>query len=248
MLLLYWEQIPEEHKSDAVLCFEIIRWTMGQDWLRKHFDPDQKGSGVFKVGFGETNEEKAKNFKLVDFCECLVNLRYVDGIHHCVDRLKEAKDSAAVEAGYAELHIAKMLYINEWPFRLIKPQNKRGDDYDLEIICYNQTRCGDTKCKLESTELSTATVAKTLKNSRDQLPVDGPGVLFIKIPQQWTVMPDWQKIVGQGAVEFFSRGTQRVASVVFYLEPLHFKDGWLMQGHERLEVANPRMRWCELFD
>jgi hypothetical protein len=251
MLLAYWEQkVPDEHKNDAVLCFEIIRWVMGPDWLLRHFDPEQRGDGVFKISWGETDEEKARSFRLVDFCECLVNLRYVENIHNCINRLKEAKDKVAAEAGYAELHIAKMLYINEWPFRIIKPCGKRGDDYDLEIICHNQTRCGETKCKLESTEMSARTVFKTLKNHRDQLPEDGPGVFFIKVPQQWTMAPslDWREVATEGALEFFSLGTERVASVVFYVEPLHYKDGWLSQTHQRLEVANARMRWCKLFE
>lgn len=249
MLLAYWQQnVPDEHKTDAVICFEIIRYVMGAEWLQKHFDPQQKEDGVFKVSFGRTDEEIAKNFRLVDFCECLINLRFVEGVHECIARLKEAKDTDAAEAGYAELHIAKMLYVNEWPFRIIKPRGKRGDDYDLEIICHNQTRCGDTKCKLKSTGLSSATIKNQLKNSRDQLPPNGPGVFFIKIPQKWMANPDWQRIAGEGALDFFNSGTQRVASVVFYLEPLHFKDGWLAQGHQCLEVKNERHNFCNFFD
>lgn len=245
MLLAYWQAIPDQHKTDAVICFEIIRFVMGRNWLVKHFNPEQEGDGVFKVSFGRTDEDIAKTFRLVDFAECLINLRYVEGIHDCVARLREAENP---EAGYAELHIAKMLFINEWPFRIVKPHGKRGDDYDLEIICHNQTRCGDTKCKLKSTDLSSKTIENTLKQSRDQLPSNGPGVFFIKIPQRWMTNEDWQRIVWQGAQNFFSRGTTRVASVVFYVEPLHFKDSWLAQSHFNLEVQNHRHPSFEQLD
>jgi hypothetical protein len=141
-----------------------------------------------------------------------------------------------------------MLFINRWAFRFVTPQGKRGNDYDLEIISHNQLRCGDTKCKLESTELSSATITNTLKNSRTQLPPDGPGVFFVKIPQKWMEHPDWQKITGQGAIDFFATGTQRVASTFFYVEPLHYRDGYLSQGHLYLEIMNQRHKLNRLFD
>jgi len=241
-LIALWKLIPEEHRSDFTLCFGIIRETMGFEWLRKHFDPDQ-GSGFFKIASGTTEADAIRNYRVIDLAECLINLKDIEGIRECLSRMKEAENP---EASYAELHIAKMLYINSWPFRIIEPRNKRGDDYDLEISCHNHTRCGDTKCKLESTELSSATIEKTLSNSRDQLPPDGPGVFFIKIPQKWMVNPDWQSMTGQGAVDFLARGTQRVASVVFYVEPLSYRDGHLGQGHLRLE--NPRHRLAKRFD
>lgn len=240
MLLAYWEQMPSEHKNDAGICFEILRFVLGPDWVRKHFDPNQKGDGVFKISFGNTAEEIAKNYRLMDLAECLINLRYVDGIHNCVARFKEANDAPAAEAGYAELHIAKMLYVNEWPFRIIKPRNKKGDDYDLQIISGHHVRCGDTKCKLETTELSSATIEQTLNKGREQLPRHGAGVFFVKIPQTWMNNPDWQRITGQGAVDFFKHGTTRVVSIAFYVEPLFFRGGMLAQGHLMLEVENKR--------
>ena len=240
-----WNQLPEEHRSDFIVCFALIRESMGVEWLTRHFDPDLKRPSVFKIGHGTSEEEATRNYRAIDLAECIINLKDIEGIQECLSRIKEAENP---EAGYAELHIAKMLYINEWPFRFVTPRGKRGDDYDLEIVCYNQQRCGDTKCKLESTELSSSTITSTLKNSRDQLPPDGPGVFFIKIPQRWMANPDWQRITGKGAVDFFETGTQRVASVVFYVEPLQYQSGWLRQGHLYLEIMNPRHRLSRLYD
>lgn len=245
LLINIWRRIPAEYRSDFTLSFEIIRHYMGVDWLRKHFDPTQKKEGHFKLAFGTGEEEATRNYRAIDLAECLINLRNIEGVDECLTRIKEAENP---EAGYAELHIARMLYINSWPFRMVKPRGKRGDDYDLEIICHNQTRCGDIKCKLESTELSSSTIEKTLKNNRDQLPPDGPGVFFLEIPQVWMSNPGWQKITGQGAMDFFARGTQRVASVVFYVEPLSYRDGKIGQGHLRLELMNPRHRLAKAFN
>jgi len=240
-----WKQIPEQQRTDFTLCFSLIEHSMGLDWLRKHFDPDQRGSGIFKIGFGASEDDATRNYRVIDLAECLINLKDVEGIQECLTRMREAENP---EPQYAELHIAKMLYINSWPLRFIKPRGRKGDDYDLEIICHNQVRCGDTKCKLESTEISASTITRALKKGREQLPADGPGVLFVKIPQSWMDNPDWQRITGQGAMGFFAMGTQRVASVVFYVEPLAFRDGWLSQGHLRLELINSRHKLSKHFD
>jgi hypothetical protein len=182
---------------------------MGVEWLKKHFDPDLKKHSIFKISFGNSEEEAARNYRVIDLAELMINLKDIEGVQECLSRMREAENP---EAALAELHIAKMLYINHWPIRFVKPLGKRGNDYDLEIICHNKTRCGDTKCKIESTDLSSETITRTLKNGRTQLPRDGPGVFFVKLPQIWMNHPHWQRITGQGAEEFFAMGTQRVAS------------------------------------
>jgi hypothetical protein len=161
-VLNLWNQLPEAQRSDFVISFEIIKEAMGIEWLRKHFDPDLTRPSIFKLGTRISEEEATRNYRGIDLAECIINLKDIDGIHECLSRMREAENP---ESGLAELHIGKMLYINRWPFRFIKPQGKRGNDYDLEIICHNQARCGDAKCKLESTELSSDTITTTLKNS-----------------------------------------------------------------------------------
>jgi len=244
-ILALWNQLPAAHRSDFTICFSIIREAMGVDWLTKHFDPETKKSGVFKLGPGISEEEITQNYRAIDLAECIINLKDIQGVGECLARLREAHNP---EAGYAELHIGKMLYINQWPFRFVKPQGKRGNDYDLEIEFYEQKRCGDAKCKVESTDISSETVTQTLKNSRTQLPPDGPGVFFMKIPQKWMGNPEWQRITVEGALDFFAMGTKRVLSVVFYVEPLHYKDGFLAQGHLYHEVLNPRHKFSGHLD
>ncbi len=240
-----WKQIPADRRSDFTISFEIIRGFMGGDYLVKHFNPDQPKNNFFKISFGTTEEEATRNYRVIDFAEVLINLKDVEGFGECVARMREAESP---EPGMAELHIAKMLYINRWPFKFIKPQGKLGNDYDMEIIAHNQTMCADTKCKIEATDISSNTITSTLKTGRTQLPPDGPGVFFVKIPQKWMQNPNWKAITTQGARDFFAMGTQRVVSVVFYLEPLSFRDGYLGQGHLFKEIINPRHKLGAAFD
>jgi hypothetical protein len=114
-----WNKIPEEHRNDFTLCLSIIRETMGLKWLEKHFDPGLERASIFKIGGGTSEEEAARNYRVIDLAECMINLKDVEGISECLSRMREAQNP---EARYAELHIGKMLYINQWPFRFVKPQ------------------------------------------------------------------------------------------------------------------------------
>lgn len=105
-LIALWNQIPEEYRSDFTLCFDIIRESMGVDWLRKHFDPDQKETGVFKISYGTTEEEATRNYRVIDLAECLINLKDVEGIQECLSRMREAENP---EASYAELYQLRLI-------------------------------------------------------------------------------------------------------------------------------------------
>ena len=95
-----------------------------------------------------------------------------------------------------------MLYANEWQFRFVLPQGRRGDNYDLQIRYNNQLVCADVKCKIDSPVPDPNTITNTLKSSRTQLPDHKPGVFFIKIPQRWMEHRGWQKATVQGATDF----------------------------------------------
>jgi hypothetical protein len=236
-IVALWEQLPADKRSDFTISFEIIRGFMGLNYLKKHFDPDLPKESFFKISYGTSEKEATKNYRVIDFAEVLINLRDIEGFDQCITRMREADNP---ESGLAELHIAKMLYVNRWPFKFVKPRGNRGNDYDMEISRNNLTMCADTKCKIETTDLSSKTITSTLENGRTQLPPGGPGVFLVKIPQKWMENPDWEQITVQGARDFFAMGTQRVVSVVFYMESLHYQDGWLGQGHLFKEIINPR--------
>jgi hypothetical protein len=87
-------------------------------------------------------------------------------------------------------------------------------------------------------------------------PKDGPGVFFVKLPQEWMNHQGWQRATVQGARDFFAEGTGRISSVVFYLEPIELldfvaEDGRhyvAQQGHYFREEANPKRRYGKDLD
>lgn len=78
----------------------------------------------------------------------------------CWDRLKTHDP----EPYLAELRVGRILYINDANFRFVAPTGERGVDYDLEIIYPDGTIvCAETKCKIEGTDASAATINNALK-------------------------------------------------------------------------------------
>jgi hypothetical protein len=246
-LIALWRESPPELRdtlADLCVSFGIIRSFLGADYLVRHFGPNAKG--FFKLTpANATNEEAARNYRIIDLAELLFNLQHIPGFADCAIRMKAA---ANPEPSYAELHIARMLYVNDWPFRFVVPKGKKGEDYDFEINYYNNRVCADAKCKIETTELSASTITRTLTRSRTQLPADRPGVFFVKVPQNWIETREGQQTTIDGVQDFFAQSSGRIVSVALYGEALYFNNGVLQQSLARYEIANPKRRFGSELD
>jgi hypothetical protein len=164
--------------------------------------------------------------------ELLFNLQHIEGFDTCIEKMKTEK---SVESGFAELDLGRMLFINGHKFRFVKPEGKRGDNYDAEIKFKGWTICADAKCKFEGNELSKNIILNELKNSRDQLPSNKPGIFFIKIPPAWTTKYLYEQLLVEAAKEFM-RPTGRIVSVKYYIAPYEVRGEHLAQRHAFKEV------------
>ncbi|HXQ51853.1 MAG TPA: hypothetical protein VN802_12215 [Stellaceae bacterium] len=235
--------------ATIVISIRVIQHFLGDPWIAKNLSPFLNKPGFMRITFGQTAADEIRGIRIVDLAELLLNLQDIEGFDPLVERLK----TADLEPAIAELHVGRILYINDVTFRFISPQGKKGDDYDLKITYSDGTVvCGETKCKIESTDLGDGkTVANALQQARGQLPSDKPGIIFLKFPQQWLEREARKKsaaILGRTAIEFFvgtdrRPGTKRVVSVKYYAEPMSYADGYAKHGHEYLEVSNPHNRF-----
>lgn len=214
----------------------VIRNFLGGDWVRDHiligasdYLALQDTDGVFEF----------KAIRVIEFGELLLNLQNLHGFDAYIQRLKPLRDT---ESSVAELHIAKMLWINDWDVRLVDPSGvEGGDNFDLEWPMNDCIVAADTKCKIDGEKINGKAITGTLIKYRGQLPADRPGIFFIKIPQQWLEVEDHATITGQAAMDFFNTNTQRVVSVVYYSEPISYNAGTIRQDHRFKEVQNPKV-------
>ena len=116
-------------------CDLVIKVYLGYEWLLKHCGDDSKTPGLLTIG-GSIFEQNLARVRVVDLAETLFNLCHIRGFHDCVERMKTAENP---EPSLAELHIGKMLYVNDWPFRFVAPQGNRGDNFDLQIQVHEST-------------------------------------------------------------------------------------------------------------
>lgn len=245
-LIRTWRGFPEGFRNDSLLAVAVLKYALGEDWLERHVSPHARQQGVLTIRKEESEDAEIAKMRMVELSESLFNLRHIYGLSGCLERMKKAPNP---EPYIAEIHIAKMLYANDWPFSFITPQGKEGRDYDFEIDCYGHILCGDAKCKIEETPLSAKTITQTLNRARKQIPSNAPGIFFVKFPQSWTNEPHWQVTTIQGATDFFAQGTGRIVSVVFYVETYHLVGGQLAaQMQLRHEVLNPRRRYGKDID
>ena len=236
---------PDEVRTNrAVRAFTlglgIARYWLGLDWIEKHVNPEDPAPGFIRLELLDTDKSHIQTYRVADLGELLYNLQHVPGFD---ERVEEIRTADFPEPSIAELHVARILFVNDWEFRFIPRRGTRGADYDLEVDGTSGLICADVKCKIEATELSAKTIENTLRELRNQLPKDRPGVFFVKIPQHWTEQKDFAVTTGTAANAFFASGTGRVVSVIFYAEPLVFSGDTLFHGHVFKEVPNPRHRF-----
>jgi len=203
-----------------------------------------------RLRLDQTVEAEIQAARLWDLAELLINLQHIDGFDELIERMKTAE----AESSLAELHVGRLLYINDAQFKFVVPKmKKKGEDYDLEITYPDGlVVCGETKCKIESTQLTAKTIENALRAARGQLPEDKPGIVFLKFPQQWfegDQKSSAERLMVETAIAFF-RGeppriprTTRVVSVKYYVEPLSWANGIVGQGHLFKEVSNPHNKF-----
>jgi hypothetical protein len=209
----------------------------GQEWVDEHVSPERTTAGFLRVPLGEGADTQISALKLVDFAELLRNLQDIPGFDACIDRMQHG----VIESTFAELDLGRMLYCSNVDFSFVKPQQKKGLDYDVEItLSDGMVVCADAKCKVE--DFSAETVRYSLEKARTQFPKDRLSIIFMKVPYRWFAEP----ILGISLIniaEKFLRGTGRIVSVKFYFSDIGYRDKALRHDHAFKEISNPNNRF-----
>jgi hypothetical protein len=208
---------PQEVRDlTFTLAITVIRHFFGEQWCEDHIIQDATNSrsdGFMRLNFTPGYEGEKKTSRLRDFAETLFNLQRVEGFD---DRVQDMR-TAEVEAAFAEFDFARSLYIHDIAFKFVKPSGVKGQDYDFEIeYADGRAACADAKCRVEGTDMRAETVRNSLTKARtNNLPPDKPGVIFVKVPQQWLEDEGVHRGISS-VVEGFLRNTERIVSVVIH--------------------------------
>lgn len=190
-------------------------------------------------------QRELKSNRVYDLAELLFNLQLIENFDHCARRLSTG-DAEQIEATYAELQFAKLLYSHEIPFRFVDSTTAaKGEGYDFELILPpHPVVCADAKAKMDATLIDPPSIRNSFNKARTRnLPKDKPGIIFMKVPQHWFGTPDMAAQLDKVAADFL-RNTQRVVSIKFYVSHYSFQPGWTLHQHAYREITNPRTRFA----
>lgn len=233
-----WRQ---QNLVDFLVSKAVVNHYMGEEWLERYVSPFEERPSYFRIGIldGQTMS-LTDSFKLVDLAELLFNLQHVPGFDHCVQRMRDGGD---LEGSFAELETARLIYINDWPFRFVEPIGGRHTDYDFEITFRDGfTVCADAKCKIERTPLSENTIVNTLRKARSQLPDDRPGLPIVKFPASWIAHADLRNMFNQASAEVF-RSSGRLVGVSYCSVSIAYENSAVAQTHYFHDVPNHNNRF-----
>jgi hypothetical protein len=174
----------------------------------------------------------------LEFAETLLNLQNITGFEIVLEEFFNGK----IEAAYAEVEIARMLAMFGWKFHFVSPIGGARQNYDLEIFYPDGYKvCAETEAKLEATAPRPKSILRSIHHSREQLPDDEPGVIFIKVPERWvldTQLADRIKNVANG----YLNQSEHIRSIKCYSPITIFTSERTTRRHLYIEVSNPRFQ------
>jgi hypothetical protein len=220
--------------SFALAC-GVLRNFLGENWIDRHFAPEGK-KGFLTIDESTPQTRDVKGFRLIDLAEVLFNVQDAPGFDECILKMRHGD----IEGTFAELDFARMLCLNQVPFRFVVPQGTKKSDYDFQILYPNDLiACADAKCKIETSEFNENALRNILKEARAQLPNELPGIVFVKVPGRWVADPSFVNASVAIAKRFLG-GVRRIVSVKYYSSPLVLKDGVMLHTHAYKEISNPK--------
>jgi len=241
---------PAEVRADAnrqtfTLAASILRHFLGHQWYMDHIVQDAENSrpaGFLRLDFSSDFERERKTARFLDFAEMLFNLQHVAGFDDRVDQMRTGQ----IEATFAEFDFARFLHLHDIAFRFVETSRVKGADYDCAIQ-YEDGReaCADAKCRLEETEMRPETIRNSLNKARtNNLPADKPGIVFVKVPQEWLEHVNVRAGI-RDVVNGFLRNTERIVSVVVYAAHMQAvqNNTMMLMRHRFEECQNPKHRF-----
>lgn len=122
---------------------------------------------------------------------------------------------------FDELLCAGMVRMAGVPLRFICPSREQNKTFpDFEILWGDRVISVEVEGKNEGTKPTSATLRNALKHAREQLPSGQPGIIFVRIPQDWAENDEVAAWAQEETRRAF-RGSNRVVAVVWLWNPVH---------------------------
>lgn len=196
---------------------EVLRLMVDNEWVsqslfQKHAQREKKNLDAFDY-FNSAEGGFEWQERVSRFAERIYNLCRVPNIENVIQDVINGN----LVSRFAEIEVGSHLFGRGIKFEFVIPIGQKGKDYDIQILDPLRVNC-EVKHKIESTSLSENTLTNTIRASNDQLPIDIPAIIFIKIPERWVFEPDLIKTIRNSFKPFFQRNRDHIIGIVLRWE------------------------------
>ena len=211
-------QFPSVRSSPEAMQFAmsatLLRTLVGEQWCDENLVGAEKADPYLVTSSAKPADRIKIQARIVALGELVYNLQRVPGARDRFSRIQRS----SLEIAISDLEAARLLSLSERTFHFVEEQHVKGFDYDIEVTFRpDLTLCCESKCKLETTELSHRTMFNSLRKAASQLPAEKPGAIFVKIPEPWISTPAATSKISAALDEFYKK-SGRTAEVIFHWE------------------------------
>lgn len=204
--LLYAAQLEKNDATTEIAAARVREW---MDTYYGPVSPPPAKQGFLRHEWESSDDLHLHIGRIVELAELLYNLQTVDGIGDIVNRLVD--DPGKMESTILELQGLQLLWFSQLPFTL----QHSGADCEITLPNGHTVYC-EMKCKVEDGIFSDTTLrSTTLSRARQQLPENRCGVIFLKIPIEWTQSTTIYAAF-EASLRRFMGNTTRVAEIICY--------------------------------
>jgi hypothetical protein len=222
-----------------IIANEIAIHFLGEHWYNRYVKHTSRHATYFRVDNTASTEQITTGItRWLEFSETLLNLQHITGFEIVLGELFNGE----IEAACAELEIARMLAMFGWKFAFVCPIGGAKQNYDLEVFYQDGYKvCAETAAKLEATAPRAKSILTSIRDSREQLPDEEPGVIFIKVPERWVRDIELANRITNVANGYLNQ-SEHIRSIKFYSPITIFTPERTARWHLYIEVSNPKFQ------
>jgi hypothetical protein len=153
-----------------------------------------------------------------------------------------------IEDYITELLIGKMIVEDGHQIIFRKPIQKKGEDYDIDIILKNDINlCAEIKCKRQDSAVNINNLRTKLIKASDQLPKNKKGIILIKVSEKLIHKKEFKSEAEDFLQVFYGNHPHVIAVVIIWEGSLSLVDGGGMNYIKHHISINRKQLFIEVY-
>ncbi len=189
-----------ESRTRLMFAEVFVAQILGEDWTDKHIDSFKGQAGLEAALF---------KYRLWTLGKLLFDLQSFEWFGLFVNKVR----SSDLPGASFEAEVVRLLM--QLPVRAVlrKESGVKTADYDIDLGSGGLVVSVEVKAKNDATPFSAQTVRSTFRAARQQLPPEGIGLVFLRVPTAWLADDAYQREM-DGVLAGLLRNSSRVHGVI----------------------------------